>query len=383
MEQLARQRQLALDAASLGWWHYDPVSKIASWDDRYNDIFGVTGYSRPNDEILARIEPDDLPGVWAKVEAALDPVSPQPYSAQYRINMPDGSVKWIEAHGVASFEGAGENRRATRFVGTVSDITERKRAEEELLALNETLEQRVRKRTEELERSQEALRQSERLAAIGQMMTGLSHESRNALQRSMACTEMLQKRVKDQPQLTRIVEEVRKANDELLRVYEGVQDYARPLPLRPVLTDIAEVWREAWKNLSTRKGRKATLLEDLGNASRFCSVDPALFEQVFRNLFDNSLAATADPVELFVSVSVGALPNGPSVRVRIRDNGPGLPLDLRGRVFEPFFTTKTKGTGLGLAITKRIVDSHGGQISLGPPSDKGLEIILDLPGSLA
>jgi PAS domain S-box-containing protein len=132
MERLARQRQLALDAARLGWWHYNPLTRIASWDDRYKEIFGVTGYQRPNDEILTRLHSDDLPRVWASVEAALDPRNPQPYATEYRINLPDGSMKWIEAHGIATFEGEESARRAISFVGTVADITERKRAEEAL-----------------------------------------------------------------------------------------------------------------------------------------------------------------------------------------------------------------------------------------------------------
>jgi PAS domain S-box-containing protein len=135
LEKLAQQRQLALDAARMGWWHYDPITRISSWDEGYKKIFGVTGYQQPNEEILARIHAEDLPGVWAKVEAALNPVNPRPYFAEYRINLPDGSMRWIEAHGIAAFEGSGENRQATSFVGTVSDITERKRVEEEIKAL--------------------------------------------------------------------------------------------------------------------------------------------------------------------------------------------------------------------------------------------------------
>ena len=64
---ISQQRQLALDAARMGWWHYDPITRISYWDDRYKEIFGVTGYSGPNDEILTRLHPDDLPAVWAKV----------------------------------------------------------------------------------------------------------------------------------------------------------------------------------------------------------------------------------------------------------------------------------------------------------------------------
>ena len=129
---LAEQRQLALDAARLGWWHYDPATKIATYDRRYTEILGVSGSQRPNEEILARLHSDDLPGVWAKVVAALDPANPTPYAAEYRINHPDGSVRWIEAFGVAAFAGEGDARRATSFVGTVADITERKHAAEML-----------------------------------------------------------------------------------------------------------------------------------------------------------------------------------------------------------------------------------------------------------
>ena len=127
-DRLAQQRQLALDSAHMGWWHYDPVTRIATWDERYKEIFGVSGYQRPNEEILARLHPDDLPHVSAAVEAALDPVDPKPYSTEYRVSHPDGSVRWVEAHGVASFAGQGVARRATSFVGTVCDVTERKRA---------------------------------------------------------------------------------------------------------------------------------------------------------------------------------------------------------------------------------------------------------------
>jgi PAS domain S-box-containing protein len=130
-----QQRQLALDAAHMGWWHYDPVTRIAHWDDGYKEIFGVTGHSRLNDEILAEIiHPDDLPGLWAKVDAALDPVDPQPFATEYRINRPDGAMRWVEAHGIASFEGEMGNRRAISFVGTVADITERKQAQETVKA---------------------------------------------------------------------------------------------------------------------------------------------------------------------------------------------------------------------------------------------------------
>jgi PAS domain S-box-containing protein len=126
---LAQQRQLALDAAHMGWWHYDPVTRVATYDKRYTEIFGVSGCERPNEEILKLLHPEDRARVWAAVEAALDPANPKPYSAEYRVNRPDGQMVWVQAHGLATFDGKGRARRATSLVGTVADITGRKQAE--------------------------------------------------------------------------------------------------------------------------------------------------------------------------------------------------------------------------------------------------------------
>jgi PAS domain S-box-containing protein len=139
-DRMAAQRQLALDAARMGWWHYDPVTKIATFDRRYEEIFGVAGPRLANEEILRRLHPEDLHGVWAKVEAALNSADPKPYSAEYRIVRDDGAVRWVEAHGSATFEGEGAGRRAISLVGTVGDITERKWAEQLLFAQNRALE---------------------------------------------------------------------------------------------------------------------------------------------------------------------------------------------------------------------------------------------------
>ncbi len=100
--------------------------------------------------------------MWAKVEAALDPADPQPYAAEYRIYRSDGSLRWVEAHGIAAFEGEGEQRRATSLVGTVQDITERKQAEEE----RQRLLEESQAQTEELRTQGEELRvQSDELQA--------------------------------------------------------------------------------------------------------------------------------------------------------------------------------------------------------------------------
>lgn len=259
-------------------------------------------------------------------------------------------------------------------------VARRKRVEQELRTLNETLEQRVIERTEELEQSYEKLRQSERLAAIGQMITGLSHESRNALQRIYACLQMLEKRCRDDERARDLLKEALRAQNDLNRVYEDVQAYAAQMRLDRQTRSVADVWREAWEDLSgQRHERDATLVEQTDGVCLECNVDAFRLKRVFRNLFENSLAACSDPTVITVVCNEAVVGDGPGLRIRLQDNGPGLEEEHADRIFEPFYTTKAKGTGLGMSIAKRLVEGHGGAIAIDSRPGEGLEVIIDLP----
>jgi PAS domain S-box-containing protein len=232
----------------------------------------------------------------------------------------------------------------------------------------------------DLRRAQEQLLQSERLAAIGQMMTGLAHESGNALARSQSCLEMLAWEVEDRPEALDLITRIQKAQDHLKQLYEEVRGYAAPMKLERDAWDLSAVWRQAWENLALRRqGRDASLRAEPDGPTPPCAVDPFRLEQVFRNILENSLAACADPVRIVVRWDEVDLDGRPAVRVAVRDNGPGLGPEQRRRIFEPFFTTKTKGTGLGMAIAKRIVEAHGGRIAVGAAEGGGAEILITLP----
>jgi PAS domain S-box-containing protein len=100
-------------------------------DTRYKEIFDFTADETPTlEEFIKRVRPDDLERVLADREAALNPADPKPYAHEYRIRRRDGEIRWVEAHGLAYFEGAGRERRLVNFVGTVADVTERKEREE-------------------------------------------------------------------------------------------------------------------------------------------------------------------------------------------------------------------------------------------------------------
>ena len=196
------------------------------------------------------------------------------------------------------------------------------------------------------------------------MVTGLAHESRNALQRSQACLEMLALAVRDRPEALDLINRIQKAQDHLHHLYEDVRGYAAPIKLDKTPCDLALIWREAWAHLeSARAEKQAVLREVVDGVDLRCVADPFRLEQVFRNILDNALAAASPPVAVEVRAEDATLDGQPAIRIAVRDNGPGIGPEQRPKVFDPFFTTKTKGTGLGMAIAKRIVEAHGGRIA--------------------
>lgn len=231
----------------------------------------------------------------------------------------------------------------------------------------------------ERKRAQQQALQAERLAAIGQMVTGLAHESRNALQQIQASLEMLARRLAGAPEIE-LVGEIQKAQDRLYRLFEELRTYAAPIQLTREVKDLASVWREAWRQLANMHGKRAVrLIEEIGAVDLRCSVDSFSIERVFRNVLENSLAACKDPVRIDIQCSEAALDERPAVRLSIRDNGPGLTPLVREKMFVPFFTTKSRGTGLGMPIAKRIVEAHGGAIDVGNADETGTAIIIVLP----
>jgi len=234
--------------------------------------------------------------------------------------------------------------------------------------------------TEAEHRNERAMR-AERLAAIGQMITGLAHESRNALQRIRACTEMLEFDLETNPSAMELLGRLGKAQDDLRRLFDEVRGYAAPITLEWQNCSIRSMAEEAWETCEPlRVGRNAHLsvsIADFGAEGVW--VDRFRLVQVFRNIFENAIAACADPVEIEVICRETIFDDKSFVEIRIGDNGPGISPKDRARLFEPFFTTKAKGTGLGMAIAQRVIEVHGGRISVGESAKHGAEFTIALP----
>ena len=229
-------------------------------------------------------------------------------------------------------------------------------------------------------RAQQQVVQAERLAAIGQMMTALAHESRNALQRAQACLEMLELDLEDRPELLNLARRSQVAVDELQRLYEEVRGYAAPLVLELREWNLQTISEEVWGYLKTARGQKQIqLISQAGDIATIRRVDRHRFGQVLRNIFENSVSAlppAGGVIRIHYSVETHA--GKPRFRIAIQDNGPGLNAEQRLRIFEPFYTTKSRGTGLGMAIAKRIMEAHEGEIAVGN-LESGTEIVLLLP----
>lgn len=232
--------------------------------------------------------------------------------------------------------------------------------------------------TERRETHERMLR-AERLAGIGQMITGLAHESRNALQRIQSCSEMLELEVENNEEAMRLLHRLQSAQDDLRRLLDEVRSFAAPIQLERSTCDLGSTWREAWNLLETVwRGRDAALDENLERMNFKIWADRFRLVQLFRNFLENSLAACRDPVRIGIRCREVTHNERPALEIAVRDNGPGLSPEARQSVFEPFFTTKTKGTGLGMAIARQIVDAHGGRIELGATA-RGAEFIITLP----
>lgn len=261
----------------------------------------------------------------------------------------DGTHRWVvwNGHKLNDFERA----PAALLVG--QDITEHKRTVEQLI-------------------------QSERLAAIGEAMTGLIHESRNALQRSQSSLDLLAIRVKDRPEAVKYLNRIQIAQEDLHQLYEEVRQYAAPIRLQTEKCHPSDVFAEAWNLMEhARADRVVRFVCRPGPRDAVCRLDRFAVRRVFRNILENSLAACHDPVEIRYDFQCLLDEDNPQVQLSIRDNGPGLTDEQKQRIFEPFFTTKTHGTGLGMTLCQRIVEAHDGTIGLG--SGNGTEIIITFP----
>lgn len=219
--------------------------------------------------------------------------------------------------------------------------------------------------TDFIEAQRQAL-QAQRLATIGQTMAALAHESRNALQRIQARAEVLSLEFEPNSQAMEDVKSIQRSAKELHNLFEEVRSFAAPINLNLENCRISDIWQNAWHHLQMEvEAHAAQLIECKPPQDATVIGDRVRLEQVFRNLFENSIAAGGQGV--CINIACQTIDSG-WLEIEVSDNGPGLSDEQRERLFEAFYTTKSSGTGLGMAIVRRIVEAHGGSVQVANPS---------------
>jgi two-component system, NtrC family, sensor histidine kinase HydH len=228
-----------------------------------------------------------------------------------------------------------------------------------------------------LQAAEAAVRRSERLAALGQLTAGLAHELRNPLGTMRASAEMLAKNVVGENEIARelagfIATEVDRTNSLITRFLE----FARPLKLRLQKTDLAQIIDRAIIELEQHNPPyKVTVYRNYSPEIPALEVDVELMERVVYNLLLN--AAQATPVGGAVTVKTRDAAD--NAELTVIDRGTGIAKEHLENIFNPFFTTKSDGLGLGLAIVSKIVDEHGGSISVESEPGQGSAFRVFLP----
>jgi len=226
----------------------------------------------------------------------------------------------------------------------------------------------------EAERRRAERAQTVRLSEVGRMCTAVAHEIRNPLAGIKATIQSIGEDASDPFRHTATT--VEREVDRLSELLNDFLRFARHRPVRREPTDWRELSHRAWKAMGKRAAQMTLELED-GSVGDI-DVDPHQMKQVLLNLFLNS--GDACDWNGTVSVSAENAPAESEVRLRVSDDGPGVPSSQRESLFSPFVTSKTTGTGLGLAICERLVAGHDGHISL-VPTETGATFIIHLPTS--
>jgi len=364
---LSEQRSaLALDVAQLGTWSLEVHSRELTMDARTLQIVGGDpqrgGFTL--DDLARRVHPDDWPGVDAALDAAMAPEGSGRLSQEFRLVLADGRVVWTMCRGQASFETRDGQRVATSMIGTVFDVTERRR-------MIESLEQGDRRKDE--------------------FLAMLAHELRNPLAPIGTAAQLLRMAPGDQAMvgksadiISRQVAHMTQMVDDLLdvsRVTRGlVQIEQAPVDMREV---IAAALEQVDPFLQARRHR---LLTDPLGVEAIVMGDRHRLVQVVSNLLHN--AAKYTPAGGIISLSVSAI--GDTAEVRVADNGVGMDAALVPHVFDLFTQGERTpdrsqgGLGIGLALVRSIVQLHGGHVTASSAgSGQGSKFVVVLPRATA
>lgn len=349
--------------ASLGNWDWDIGTNELHWSDEIYRIFGVAPreFGATYDAFLNYVHPDDRDKVITAVNEAL--YDKKPYSIDHMIVLHDGTGKTVHEEGEVVYD----DGKPLRMTGTVLDITERKKAEDEIRKLNAELEERVAERTAELEAANRELEA---------FSYSVAHDLKTPLRTIDGFARIL---MKDSPEalgpsgreyLERLVAASRRMGeliDALLKLSRVMR--AEMTLERVYLSGIARAIASDLRRAQPERNAEFIIHENLA-----ADGDPGLLKTVMENLLGNAWKFTSKKDAARIEFGSSGMEDGKTVFF-VRDNGAGFEMKYAERLFNPFQRLHGEdefpGTGIGLATVQRIIQRHGGSIRAEGEREKG------------
>lgn len=380
-----RQRETALAAGRMGTWTLDLESQELHTSPTCRMNLGRSlERELTYEEFLAAIHATDVERLRDSMEKSA--ANGEDFAGEYRIRTCDG-VRWIVLQGKPGLAGG----RGRVLSGVSTDVTQRKLMEEQLRDMAATLERRVKERTEQLNQAHAALRQSQKLEAMGQLTGGVAHDFNNLLAPIMGSLDLLKRRGVGGEREKRLIEGALESAHRAKALVHRLLAFARRQPLKPTAVDIAALLTEMKPLIATTLGPQVLLSLELAPELPPAVGDPNQVEMALLNLAVNARDAMPSGGRLTLSARVDEIAEGHRtgmragryVRMAVADTGCGMSEETSRRAIEPFFSTKGigKGTGLGLSMAHGLASQLGGALALRSTLGQGTEVELWLPVS--
>lgn len=350
-----QRMNLAAEAAKLGLWVWD-IARDEVWiTDAGRTLFAFDpGQSLNYNAFSQRIHAEDRQKRDHVLKQTI--ATRLPYSIEYRVTLPDGTLRWIASRGRCV---DGENDKSMRLMGVLIDITAQKQAEFQF------------------QRQREEVAHLSRVSMMGQLASALAHELNQplgAILRNAEAAELfLESDQPDLEELRAIIADIRKDDQRAGDVIDRLRTLLKrrniesvPITIEDLLHDVATLTR------ADAIARQVTLNIEVGPGLPLVQADRVHLQQVLINLLLNAMDAMNGITVTRKRVVLRAKSNGNGlVEIAVSDMGHGIDEARLPSVFEPFFTTKAQGMGMGLAISRTIVEAHGGTISAENNPDGG------------
>ncbi|WP_334162488.1 hybrid sensor histidine kinase/response regulator [Phenylobacterium sp.] len=340
------------------------------------------GYSR--DELVGQPlagflqNPDAWEAAWPAVLAG----RPVAWPLELVVRRRDGSASYVDASASRWLSDA-----RVYVTAILRDVNQRRAAESQLRQLNETLEERVRERTAELERAHEQLRQSQKMEAIGQLTGGVAHDFNNLLTPILGGLDVVKRRGMTDARALRLIEGALQSAERARILVQRLLAFARRQPLQATAVDVTSLVQDMTDLLASTLGPRVRVVVDVPDGLPPALADRNQLEMALLNLAVNARDAMEDGGTLTVSARAaeagprGRLRPGRYVRLAVSDTGSGMSPETLSRAVEPFFSTKGvgKGTGLGLSMIHGLAAQLGGTLELSSTPGVGTTVEMWLP----